>query len=166
MKKIVYAIPILLIILIGLVTYGWFTKNESTDSNIPDLEYLPGNAYEFKPDSLSKDWELVSEKVRLGEFNLADRKKFYEDNISDIAVWEYAYGDERLYVWVKVFETEQDAQEAANVFHSFLGWKKIKTNLAFADDGAVGVWSNLRDNPPLFLYLVEDDTLVHIAYYN
>ena len=163
MKKILLAIPVLLIVLAGFFALNWY-MDKPDDSNLPKLEFVPGAAYEYKPSSLD-DWELVIENVKLGLMPLDTKLKLIEENVTEAANWEYKRGSEDLYVWAKTFDSNEDAMNAAKDFSFLMAWK-TRTKLAFAQDGAVGVWDNLRNEPPLFLYVVEDNVLVHIAYYN
>jgi len=164
MKKVLLVIPVLLVVLAGFFVVNWY-MDKPDDSNLPQIEFVPGDAYDYKPETLGDDWELVIENIKLGLMPLDTKLKLMEENVTEVANWEYTRGSEDLYVWVKTFDSNEDAMSAASKFRFMFGWK-TRTNLAFSEDGAVGVWDNMRNVPPLFLYVVEDNVLIHIAYYN
>lgn len=164
MKKLLIAIPIILLFLASGCVTGWFAKED--DSNTPQLNFTTGPAYEYNPTEYLPDWELVSEKPRLGKMPLEIQEELNELDILDAATWEYQRGNESLYVWAKVYETSEGAINASKPFTSIFAWPSSKTYLAFADEGAVGVYRNFREAPPLLIYAVKDDVFIHITYYN
>ena len=163
MKKI---LPVILIVLIFLAS-GCITGKtfEVDESKLPKLNISPGPAYAYKPD-LTDDWELVSEKVKLGQMPFDVQDELAEFHPVDAAMWEYAKGDERLFVWAKIFETEEDAFNASKPFLSMFTWIGLKTRILFVDEGAVGIFRTVNEPPPLLLYGIKDNVLIHIAYYN
>jgi len=159
MKKIAILLPIILLFFAS----GCITGHHSAE-NLPELNFTTGPAYQYKP-SLD-GWTLVSETPRLGRMPFKVQDELDEFNIVDAAAWEYERGPENLYVWVKVFDSPEDAVNASKGFKSMFAFDQ-RTYLSFADQGSVGIYNTLGKEPaPLLIYVVKNNVLIHVAYFN
>ncbi len=120
-------------------------------SCMPNSDYLAG-------------WKLVEYDKNLAEIQSELRKEWLAQNISDAAMLHYNKNSQDLYIWARKYPDNKSLAIGARDFTNPLAWRE-QSELAFGN-GKIGLYKARESKPPLLLYLIFDDKLIYLAYYN
>lgn len=154
------------LLLVAIFLASGCTNGNSPDYNTTVVDLERGPAQQFNPGAyVSDDWQLVNSVGRLSNFNQEIQTDLESQGIIDAATWEYSRGNESLYIWSRVYDSKETLQANDSPFTGMFAWID-SSELAFGDEGYVGIKRALNEAPPLMAYVAKDDSILFISYYN